>query len=73
MENFKCLVFIDFSSNCCKIIKFLNKEVALLYYSVALKKNNFRYAGFLKECVEWCKKNKYKYKVIEREKYNLYE
>ena len=38
MENFKCLVFIDFSSNCYKIIKFLNKEVALLYYSVALKK-----------------------------------
>ena len=73
MDNFKCLVFVDFSTRLHKIITFKTKEVANIYYSIASKKNNLKYVGILNDCIEWCEQNNYNYKIIEREKYNLYE
>ena len=73
MENLICIVFMDFKKNLYKIIKFASREVAKEYYRVALRKSNFRYAGLLSECENWCKKNNLKYEIILREEYNLYE
>lgn len=73
MENVICLIFIDYEKNMYKIIKFLNRDIAKEYYRVALRKSNFKFAGLLNECVEWCDKNNYSYEIILREKYNYRE
>ena len=72
LDNLKCLVFRGIQ-NSYKIIKFKNRDVAKQYYKVADKKQNFKFAGLLQECIDWCNKNKFSFVVIEREIYNIHE
>lgn len=72
-KNLKCLVFMKKDEFLFKILKFKTRDVALQYYKIANHKPNFKFVGLLNECIEWCVKNKYKYIIIEREEYNIYE
>ena len=72
LDNLKCLVFLK-ENGYYKIIKFKNREVAKQYYKVANKKQNFKFAGLLQDCIDWCNKNKFNFDIIEREIYNIYE
>jgi len=72
ISNIKCVIFRDkYNYSLCNIIKFTSRKVAKEYYRVALRKSSFEYAEVLDECIEWCKKNKYKYEIIERSEYNI--
>ena len=72
LENLKCLVFRG-NKNKFKIIKFKNRLVAYQYYKVANKKQNFKFAGLLQDCIDWCNKNKLDFDIIEREFYDICE
>ena len=73
-KNIKCLIFRykdDYSK--FKLITFKTRNIAKLYYNVALRKPNFVYAETYNECIKWLHSNNYKFDIIEREYYNIYE
>ena len=72
INNLKCLVFLK-KNNTFNILKFKDKEIAKQYYKVANRKPNFKFVGDLQECINWCEKNRYSYKVIERTEYLISE
>ena len=70
----KCLIFRykeDYTKH--KLVVFKSKVVAKQYYEVALRKSNFVYAETLYECIKCQILKKYKYDIIERYHYNVYE